>query len=159
MKFTLLLPVAAAAAIGIAALSTLSALPNEGATAQPRGHLILQIEGDANGLRVVRVTPKPDPLGHLADVPSTHRVVVRLRDGGELASVPLDLSHFDLDPANVGRDASVTGCVVRETCVAALANVPHFDGDVVVEIRAGARVVGGLDADGYARMLRAAEGR
>ena len=162
MKPPLLLTVAAGIALVVVAISaTPSSNRQPPATpiASSAGHLILQIEGDANGLRIVRITKKVDPVGYQVEQQTSHRVVLLAADGIELGSVPLDLSHFDLDPAHVGRGPKVEGCIVRDTNVGILASVVDHPETARIEIRAGSRPVGGLGADAYRALIASSERR
>ena len=149
----LALTVSAAATLTLArhATSPPAAPP---APTEPDGHLVLQIEGDARALQVTRITRKPDPCGP-ARFTSASAIVVRDAAGSELGRVPLDLSLFDLDPAHVGRPLHVDGCVVRDTRVAMLANVPHWPDAASLEIVHEGRVLGVLAGARYEALVRA----
>lgn len=122
----------------------------------PKGHLILLIEGDARGLRVTHVTAKQDPYNPVHGKTS-HEVVVYDGNARVLGRYPLDLSKFDLDPANVGKPLRVEGCEVIDTKVVALANVPWLPNAAFLEIEKGAISVGGLTAADYGRLVLEAE--
>lgn len=123
------------------------------------GHLILQVEGDVRALQVVRITAKQDPCGP-ARVASTFSVVILDAAERELDRVPLDLAQFDLDPAHIGQAPRVEGCVIKDTRIAALVNVPHYPTAarlVILRDRLDAGgasdVLGGADAARYAALL------
>lgn len=118
----------------------------------PRGHLILQVEGDANGLRVTRITAKPDVCGPQR-LESDYQIVVQAADGSEIARHPLDLRLFDLDPARVGAPLRVEGCRVVETRVATLASIPDWPDAIRLELVHGTRRLGRVDADAYSALL------
>jgi hypothetical protein len=118
-----------------------------------RGHLILQTEGDARALDVTRITVKPDPFGHLAGVQSEFAIELRDAAGRLLGSYPLELDRFDMDPAHVGRDLRVEGCVIVDTRVAALVNVPDFVAAAELRILRGAQVLGRVEPARLARMV------
>lgn len=118
----------------------------------PRGHLILQVEGDASGLRISRITAKADACGVLR-LESDHQIVVRAADGSEIARYPLDLRMFDLDPAHVGAPLHVEGCRVVETRVATLASIPNWPDAAGLELLHGGRIVGRVDDAAYAQLL------
>jgi hypothetical protein len=143
--------------LGSASFAAIGALPP--GPRQPVGHLILQIEGDARALRVSRITPKPDPCGPIAGFVSEFSVAVFAADGTELGRYPLDLSAFDVDPARVGGAVRVEGCVVRDTRIATLANVPHWPDAARLEIARGGAVMGRLLAAEISAMTSAGGGR
>lgn len=147
-----------AAGLALSTAATVVAVTHSPSAPEPQGHLILQVEGDARALRVTRITPKPDACG-LARIESPYSVVVRDAAGRELGRVPLDLSKFDLDPARVGGALRVEGCVVHDTRVATLVNVPHWPTASRVEILDGERIVGALTATEYATLVEAGERR
>lgn len=142
--------------LAVAATITVAELPHA-STPAVRGHLILQIEGDARALDVTHVTPKPDPFGHLAGVAAEFVIEVRDRRGAVLGRFPLELDRFDLDPAHVGDPVRVEGCVLVDTKVAALASVPDFVDAAELRILRGEQELGRVDAARLARMT--AEGR
>jgi len=59
--------------------------------------------------------------------------------------VPLDLSKFDLSPAAKGRPRRVEGCIVHDTEVVMLANVPCFAAAASYVFLRGADPVGTVD--------------
>lgn len=123
-----------------------------------QGHVVLVIEGDALSLRVTAAVPKTDPWGGVPrGLQSPWSIVVTAADGSILGSYPLDLSHFDLDPANVGNGPQVQGCRVVDTRVTALANIPRFRDAAALAILRDGRVVGTVTPAAYAELLE--EGR
>lgn len=94
---------------------------------QAVGHYALVVEGDRDGLHITAAVAKADPW---AGVPkgflSTWSLSIRDAKGDELASVPLDLSKFDLSPQAKGLPRTAQGCIVIDSHVAMLANVPAF---------------------------------
>ena len=94
---------------------------------EANGHFALVVEGDRDQLSVTAASHKQDPW---AGVPkgfsSTWALSIRDAAGAELANVPLDLSKFDLDPAHKGKPLRVQGCIVKDSHIAMLANVPSF---------------------------------
>ena len=118
----------------------------------PRGHLILQVEGDVHGLRVTRITAKADACGPQR-VESDYQIVVRSAGGTEIARHPLDLRMFDLDPAHVAAPLRVEGCRIVETRVATLANIPNWPDAVRLELVHGAQLLGRVDKDVYSALL------
>jgi hypothetical protein len=125
-----------------------SAVPIPPAT----GHLILQVEGDVRALQVVRITVKQDPCG-LARVASPFSIAILDAAERELDRVPLDLSQFDLDPAHLGQAPRVEGCVIKDSRIAALVNVPHYPTAARLVILRGSDVLGGADAARYSALL------
>ena len=124
----------------------------------PSGHLILQVEGDARALAVVRITPKVDPCGR-AVFQSAFHAVVRDVAGAELSSVPIDLAVFDMDPAHVGAGLRVEGCAVSDTRVATLVSVPRWPNAASIEIRRDGTVLGRIAGTELAALVRAGEVR
>lgn len=139
--------------LGLATSAVAVALPRrESPPPSADGHLILQLEGDVRALSIVRITKKPDPCG-LARVDSPFSVVLLDAAERELARVPLDLSQFDLDPAHIGQPPRVAGCVIKDTRIAALVNVPHYPSTARAVILRGSDVLGGADAVRFAALL------
>ncbi|MBL8727411.1 MAG: hypothetical protein JNM25_03195 [Planctomycetes bacterium] len=93
------------------------------------GHYVFVVQGDRDQLTVTHVNAKADPW---AGVPKGLRsdwlLRVRGADGALLATVPLDMSAFDLAPERKGGEVEVEGCIVRDPKVAMLVNVPRFVG-------------------------------
>lgn len=117
------------------------------------GHLLLVVEGDANGLRVSHITPKQDPHNPTRGPESEWSVAVLGFDGTELGRFPMDLSQFDLDPARVGQPLRVEGDVVWETQVAILVSIPYFANAEGLVLRRQRRVVSTVPAAVYARLI------
>jgi len=92
------------------------------------GHYVLVVEGDRDQLSITHASPKPDPW---AGVPkgfsSKWTLTVQDAGGATLAEVPLDLSKFAVAAAEKGRPLKVEGCIVRDSHIAMLVNVPRFD--------------------------------
>ncbi len=152
----------AAGTLGVAAvLGTLALLPKPQTPPlpppPPNGHLVLLIEGDARGLKVTHITAKPDPVNPVYGPKPSHEVVLYDRNSKELGRYPLDLSKFDLDPANVGKPVRSEGCTVIDSRVVMLTNVPWLPNTSFLEIEKGATVVGELGTSDYARLVTAAE--
>lgn len=125
---------------------------------EAKGHWVVLVEGDARALGATALVTKPDPFGG-STVASDAAIVVRDAEGRELGSYPLDLSHFDLDPAHVGLATRVDGCAVRETKVSVLATLPAVPGAATLEFRRGERLLGGVDAEHFAKLLASGGGR
>lgn len=125
-----------------------------------QGHLVLVIEGDALALRVTAVVPKSEPWGGTPrGLRSDHSVAVLADDGSVLGGFPLDLTHFDLDPARVGSGPRVEGCKVVETRVTALASIPRFRDASGLAILRGRTVMGSVSPEGWRELLEAGEKR
>ena len=125
-----------------------------------QGHLVLVIEGNAAALRVTAAAPKPDPWGGVPrGLESRHSIAILAADGSVLGSYPLDLSHFDLDPANIGTGPRVEGCQVVDTQVTALASVPRFRDAVGLVILHDGRAIGTVTPPDYSDLLRAEQKR
>lgn len=122
------------------------------------GHLILQIEGNANALRVTRITPKKSGYNPTSRT-SPYQIELLDAGGQVLGSYPLDLSLFDMNPARVGKPLRVQGCEVRDTRVATLANVPYLAHAVTVRILRGNRVFGFLNTASYRKLVAQGEVR
>lgn len=106
--------------------------PTAAAAAQrpeAHGHYALVVEGDRDHLTITHAHWKPDPwAGVPKGLTSDYRLAVLDAAGDELASVPLDLSKFDLRPEAKGSAVRSEGCTVLDARVAMLANVPcHGD--------------------------------
>ena len=119
------------------------------------GHLVLVIEGDARELQVTAVVAKSEPWGGTPrGLRSDYSIAVLAADGSVLGSYPLDLSHFDLDPARIGTGPRVEGCRVIDTRVTVLANVPRFRDASGLAILHGRTVVGSLAPHDWQELLR-----
>jgi hypothetical protein len=122
------------ASVLLAGLGLVFAARGDGAVPTPppqqpaaNGHFVLVVDGDRDQLGITAANHKQDPW---AGVPkgftSAWSLSIRDAAGAELANVPLDLSKFDLDPAHKGQPLRVQGCIVKDSHVAMLANVPCF---------------------------------
>lgn len=152
----------ATGALGVVAvLGTLALLPRS--TTRPaippasKGHLVLLIEGDARGLRVAHITAKRDPYNPVYGMKQPHEIVLYDQNAQALGRYPLDLSKFDLDPANVGKPLRVQGCEVIDTKVVLLCNIPWLPNASFLEIEKGTTSVSELVASDYTRLVTAAE--
>jgi len=127
------------AAIGILARGDAAALdptqPTNNAstnameTAAPiaAGHFVLVVEGDRNGLAITFANKKVAPwAGIPKGFESNWRVSVLDANGDELASVPLDVRPFATGANSVGKPARVHGCVVVDSKIGMLVNVPAY---------------------------------
>lgn len=91
------------------------------------GHTVLVVEGTVRALGVTAAVAKPDPwAGVPKGLQSAWSLAILAADGRELARVPLDLSPFDTDPRRIGQPVSVEGCIVRDSRIVMLVNVPNF---------------------------------
>lgn len=149
---------AAAYVVAVLAVAAVTVPLVTGPAATPSGHLVLQVEGDARALAVIRITPKADPCGR-AVFQSAFHAVVRDGAGVELSSVPIDLTVFDMDPARVGAGLRVEGCAVKDTRVATLVSVPRWPNAVSIEIRRDDTVLGRIAGPELAALVRAGEVR
>jgi hypothetical protein len=129
--------------LGTLFLSSPPSAPQDPLPAQPAGHLVLVVTGDARQLQIEAAVRKPDPFGGVPKgLISQYRLSIRDGKGVELGSYPLDLSHFDLDPANAGKPLRVTGCTFRSTTVALPVSVPDFPQAASIVILSGERQLG-----------------
>ena len=124
-----------AAGILLAGLGLVLAPRDDGTAVAPilpqqpeaNGHFVLVVEGDRDQLSVTAANHKQDPwAGVPKGLTSAWSLSIRDAAGAELANVPLDLSKFDLDPAQKGKPLRVQGCIVKDSRIAMLANVPCF---------------------------------
>lgn len=91
------------------------------------GHYVLVVEGDRNGLAVTFARKKADQwAGIPKGFSSKWRVAILNANNQEIASVPLDVSAFATGPQSVGQPPSVQGCVVVDSKIGLLLNVPAF---------------------------------
>lgn len=89
------------------------------------GHYVLVVEGDRDQLTITHANRKAEPWGGVAKgFTSDWSLSIRALDGSELANVPLDMSRFDLSAGAKGNARRVEGCIVTDSRVAMLANVP-----------------------------------
>jgi hypothetical protein len=100
-------------------------------TAQPlpaaNGHYVLVVEGDRNGLAVTFASKKAQRWAGVAKgFQSNWRVSILDAAGAELAMVPLDVRPFATDAKSVGKPLRVQGCIVVDSKIGMLVNVPAF---------------------------------
>jgi hypothetical protein len=97
------------------------------APAVANGHSVLVVEGARNGLGATFASRKQAPW---AGVPkgfdSNWRLSVVDARGVELADVPLDVRPIATDPASLGKPATVRGCIVVDSRIGMLVNVPCY---------------------------------
>ncbi len=139
----------------VATLATirLSTPPN---ASTPDGHLVLIIEGDARSLSITQVVAKKDPCGPTDTIESDYHILMLDADASVLARYPLDLSQFDLNPDHIGRPVQVEGCVLIDTKIAMLANVPYLPNATHIQITGPDSKVGELAAGTYKQVVTAA---
>jgi hypothetical protein len=91
------------------------------------GHFVLVVEGDRNGIAITFASKK---AARWAGVPkgfkSNWHVTVLDARGAELAIVPLDVRPFATDANAVGKPARVHGCIVVDSKIGLLVNVPAY---------------------------------
>ncbi|MCK5942385.1 MAG: hypothetical protein KAI24_10480 [Planctomycetes bacterium] len=91
------------------------------------GHFVLVVEGDRNGLDVTFASRKAAPW---AGVPkgftSNWQLTVLDAADRQLAQVPLDVRPFATDAGSLGKPARVRGCIVVDSKIGMLVNVPRF---------------------------------
>ena len=91
------------------------------------GHYVLVVEGDRNGLQVTFASKKPDPWGGVPKAfNSNWRLSVRDARDQELADVPLDVRPFATSSRSLGKPVQVMGCIVVDSKIGMLVNVPAF---------------------------------
>jgi len=104
-----------------------AAAEGDAATPTAAGHYVLVVEGDRDALDVTFARAKRAPwAGAPKGLDSAWRLVVEAADGAALADVPLDVRRFATDAASKGAPAVVRGCVVVESRIGMLVNVPRF---------------------------------
>ncbi|HEB52803.1 MAG TPA: hypothetical protein ENI87_06075 [bacterium] len=128
-------------------------------TPPPRadGHYVLVVEGDRNHLGVTFARHKAAPW---AGVPKGFASDWHLRvldaAGAELAVVPLDVRPFATRPEQLGQPAQVHGCIVVDSRIGMLVNVPAFGAAARYEFRRaegqGPVVIGEVDGDTVRRL-------
>ena len=123
------------------------------------GHLILQVEGDVTSPEVMWITPKKAAYNPVRGTQSEFQLELLDGLGRVLGSYPLDLTHFDLNPANIGKPLKVHGCEVRDTKIATIVNVPFLVAATSLRIRRGKAVLSTLEAAGYSHLLAEGENR
>ena len=91
------------------------------------GRYVLVVEGDRDRLTITHASAKTDPWsGVPKGLSSSWQLTVQGADGTTLATVPLDVRKFAVAAAERGRPLHVEGCIVRDTRIAMLVNVPRF---------------------------------
>jgi hypothetical protein len=91
------------------------------------GHYTLVVEGDRNALAITTAVWKEAPWAGVATgFASKWQLRILAADGALLAAVPLDVSSFATGLHEVGKAPTVTGCVVRDSKIGILVNVPAF---------------------------------
>jgi|GEM_PF-5825287 len=113
-----------------ATAATVAAQTTQGSTTagpQADGHYVLVVEGDRLGLDVSFASRKQAPwAGRPKGFESSWRLTVLDVAGTPLADIPLDVRPFATDPASHGKPAVVRGCVVIDSKIGMLVNVPRF---------------------------------
>jgi hypothetical protein len=103
-----------------------AAMPSPPPPTIANGHYVLVVEGDRNGLTITHASLKEAPWAGVPKGLATHWDLAIHGDRGELlAEIPLDLSHFALGAEDLG-SVHVQGCVVKNSQIAMLVNVPAF---------------------------------
>ncbi|MCB9883973.1 MAG: hypothetical protein H6838_00700 [Planctomycetes bacterium] len=123
--------------------------------APPRadGHDVLVVDGDRNGLAITFASHKVDPWGGVAKgLKSDWRLVIRDARGELLAEVPLDVSQFATNAADVGRARRVEGCIVIDSHIAMLVNAPTFAAAASYEFYRGDVRIGRTSGDDVRRL-------
>jgi len=91
------------------------------------GHYVLVVEGDRNGLNVSFARKKAARWGGVPKgFASNWTVLIRDAAGQELANVPLDVGAFATDARSLGQPVRVQGCVIVDSKIGMLLNVPAF---------------------------------
>ncbi len=129
--------------------------PTPPATAD--GHFVLVVEGDRNALTIGHAQHKVAPWAGVPKGLTSNWLLAIRGDRGELlAEVPLDVSHFAVGAAEQGT-LQVEGCVVRNSRIAMLVNVPAFATATTYTMSrpddAGRRVILGTIEGATVRML------
>jgi hypothetical protein len=85
------------------------------------------VEGDRTALTITFASHKKDPwAGVRKGFTSAWRLTAFAADGTMLAEVPLDVSPFDVSQKGVGAPIRSEGCIVVDSHVHLLVNVPRF---------------------------------
>jgi hypothetical protein len=115
-------------ALALSLLVTVPALvlgPAEGRQERsPPPALYLLFRGNAQSMEVIRAVQKKHAYRKIPKVPKRHRVQLYDSDGRVLASVPVDLSGFCLDPSHKDDPPHVQGDVIRPHKVQTIVVVP-----------------------------------
>tara|TARA_R110002072_G_scaffold109160_1_gene236328 strand:- start:105094 stop:105675 length:582 start_codon:yes stop_codon:yes gene_type:complete len=121
-------PAAASSSAASSSAPTLAPVPSTPlAPPVADGHYVLVVEGDRNAVSVTFARKKAARWGGVPKgFDSTWRVSIRDGGGKELANVPLDVRPFATDAQSVGKGPRVHGCVVIESKIGLLLNVPAF---------------------------------
>ena len=91
------------------------------------GHYVLVVEGNRNGLAVTFARKKADQwAGIPKGLSSNWRGSILDDKRQELASIPIDVSSFATDAQSVGQPPRVQGCMVVDSKIGLLLNVPAF---------------------------------
>ena len=91
------------------------------------GHYVLVVEGNRNNLVVTFARKKADQwAGIPKGLSSNWRVSILDDKRQELASIPIDVSSFATDAQSVGQPPRVQGCMVVDSKIGLLLNVPAF---------------------------------
>ena len=91
------------------------------------GHYVLVVEGDRNGLTVTFASKKPAPWGgRPKGFDSNWRLSVRDAQDVELVDIPLDVRPFATGAASLGKPVVVQGCIVVDSRIGMLVNVPRY---------------------------------
>lgn len=91
------------------------------------GHFAIVVEGDRNGLAVTFASKKTAPwAGAPKGFDSNWHVTILDALGNKLASVPLDVRPFATGANSVGKPVQVRGCVVVDSKIGMLVNVPAY---------------------------------
>ncbi|MCA8964555.1 MAG: hypothetical protein KDC48_06705, partial [Planctomycetes bacterium] len=113
----------------------------------------LVVDGDRNGLAITFASHKVDPWGGVAKgLKSDWRLVIRDARGELLAEVPLDVSQFATNAADVGRARRVEGCIVIDSHIAMLVNAPTFAAAASYEFYRGDVRIGRTSGDDVRRL-------
>jgi len=127
-----------------------AAPPAGGIQPQPAaadGHYVFVVEGDRDRLTIRHASHKSDPwAGVPKDFTSTWSLSIRDGNGSEIATVPLDMSKFDLSPRAKGKPLQAHGDIVVDARVAMLANVPCFENAATYTFLREQTEIGTVDA-------------
>lgn len=134
-------------------VATAAAAPRAAANATADGHLVLIVQGDRDQLAITGAVPKTDPwAGVPKGMTSDWRLEIRAADQSLLASVPLDVTPFATEPQAQHRPLRVEGCIVIDSRIAMLVNVPHFAAAASYAFFRGATALGSTDAAAVVRL-------